>query len=176
MVNKHICGAKNRNGEPCQDKPMKNGRCYRHGGKSTGVKGNKNAQKHGIYSKFLTNDEKSLLNNIELDHVDDELQLCKIQLIRILKLQSEDIEPENSVMIIDRLIGRIQSLTQLRLDLVSKSLDIELKQLELDKLKAEETENQALPVKVVINVEDARKYPSNDDSNAVSNVNSNIPS
>lgn len=149
-----ICGAKNRQGEPCQCRPMANGRCRIHGGKSTGApKGNKNAQKHGIYSKFLTDDEKALLNDIELDSVDSELQLCKIQLMRVLRLD----EPIECITIIDRLIGRIQSLTTLRLDLLSKALDIELKQFELDSKKTQD--EPVPPVKVVVQVEDARKYP-----------------
>ena len=39
-----ICGAKTRSGKPCKAKAMANGRCYKHGGASTGAgKGNKNA-------------------------------------------------------------------------------------------------------------------------------------
>lgn len=32
----NVCGAKNRRGEPCRRAPMPNGRCSKHGGKSTG--------------------------------------------------------------------------------------------------------------------------------------------
>lgn len=47
------CGAQCRTGEPCRRKAMKNGRCFMHGGKSTGApKGNRNAWKHGRYSQF----------------------------------------------------------------------------------------------------------------------------
>jgi hypothetical protein len=35
---KPVCGAKRRDGGTCNALPMKNGRCYRHGGKSTGPK------------------------------------------------------------------------------------------------------------------------------------------
>jgi len=54
------CGAKvkSRNGEPCQMAAMKNGRCYLHGGKSTGPRTReglarmKTAKtKHGYYTK-----------------------------------------------------------------------------------------------------------------------------
>lgn len=38
--------------------------------------------------------------------------------------------------IIDRLIGRIQSLTQARLELLAKGIDIELKQIQLEKVKS----------------------------------------
>ena len=46
------CGAKTRSGGSCRNPAMKNGRCRLHGGKSTGApKGNKNAFKHGRYSR-----------------------------------------------------------------------------------------------------------------------------
>ncbi|WP_368860893.1 HGGxSTG domain-containing protein [Desulforhabdus sp. TSK] len=46
------CGAKTRSGGNCKNPAMKNGRCRLHGGKSTGApKGNKNAFKHGRYSR-----------------------------------------------------------------------------------------------------------------------------
>lgn len=46
------CGAKARGGAYCENSPMPNGRCRLHGGMSTGApKGNKNAWKHGAYSR-----------------------------------------------------------------------------------------------------------------------------
>jgi len=46
----HLCGAKAKhNGKPCRQFAMKNGRCYYHGGRSTGPK--KPATKHGQYTK-----------------------------------------------------------------------------------------------------------------------------
>lgn len=59
--------------------------------------------------------------------------------------------------IIDRLIGRIQSLTQTRMDMMSKSIDIELKQYELAKIQDEEGNQKAQPIPVVVNVVDGRK-------------------
>ena len=48
---KRVCGAKTRSGNPCQARPMPNGRCRMHGGKSPGAPtGNQNAFKHGKYS------------------------------------------------------------------------------------------------------------------------------
>lgn len=46
------CGAKTRKGTPCQAPAMANGRCRMHGGCSPGAPlGNKNALKHGHYTK-----------------------------------------------------------------------------------------------------------------------------
>ncbi|MCJ8344812.1 hypothetical protein MJH12_04675 [bacterium] len=51
------CNAKNRSGDNCKQAAMKNGKCYFHGGRSTGpktikgkVKPSQNALKHGAYS------------------------------------------------------------------------------------------------------------------------------
>ena len=51
--NIHLCGAHaRRTGKPCRQPAMANGRCRLHGGKSTGPpKGNKNALKHGFYTR-----------------------------------------------------------------------------------------------------------------------------
>lgn len=47
-----VCGATNRKGDPCQRKPMANGRCYMHGGKSpAGIAASR--FQTGKYSKFI---------------------------------------------------------------------------------------------------------------------------
>ncbi|HAD86506.1 MAG TPA: hypothetical protein DCG48_04005 [Rhodospirillaceae bacterium] len=52
MDNAPRCGAKNRQGKPCQSPAMRGKkRCRLHGGKSPGAPlGNQNALKHGYYS------------------------------------------------------------------------------------------------------------------------------
>lgn len=195
-----FCGAKTRSGHTCKNSAMANGRCRLHGGKSTGPKnnhGNQNAKKHGIYAKFITDDEWQAVGKSELDTLDDELRLCKVRLLRALQAENKQgnlgdealelirktveppiiggvpIMPDNDDdmaeiveksfekrdynSIIDRLIGRIQSLTVTRQDLVSKSIDIELKQIELDKVKLADEKTQAKPTQIVINVQDGRR-------------------
>ena len=87
----NLCGAKTRSGSPCQSKAMANGRCRMHGGKSTGApKGNKNNLKAGgIYSQFLTDEERAISAEMELGSLDEELKLCKIRLMRALKAEAE---------------------------------------------------------------------------------------
>lgn len=87
----NLCGAKTRSGSPCQSKAMANGRCRMHGGKSTGApKGNKNNLKAGgIYSQFLTDEERAISAEMELGNLDEELKLCKIRLMRALKAEAE---------------------------------------------------------------------------------------
>ena len=64
------CGAySRRTGKPCRQPAMANGRCRMHGGKSTGVKGNKNAFKHGYYSKDAKM-QRQLLRRLK-DKLDD---------------------------------------------------------------------------------------------------------
>lgn len=47
-----ICGARKKDGTPCRGRPMANGRCRLHGGKSpAGVASGQ--FKHGIYSKYM---------------------------------------------------------------------------------------------------------------------------
>ena len=195
-----FCGAKTRSGHTCKNSAMANRRCRLHGGKSTGPKnnhGNQNTKKHGIYAKFITDDEWQAVEKSELDTLDDELRLCKVRLLRALQAENKQgnlgdealelirktVEPpiiggvpimpdddddmaeivkksfekRDYNSIIDRLIGRIQSLTVTRQDLVSKSIDIELKQIELDKVKLADEKTQAKPTQIVINVQDGRR-------------------
>ncbi len=84
------CGAKTRAGTPCKNRAMPNGRCLRHGGKSTGPpEGNKNAATHGLYSSALLEGEAELYDQITLGTVDEELKMARIQLRRALNAQAQ---------------------------------------------------------------------------------------
>lgn len=142
------CGAKTRSGHPCKANAMPNGRCRKHGGTSTGAPaGNQNARKHGIYSAFLSEDERNAWGSLELGKVDDELRLTRIRLMRALareskfgntlEIDSEKVEPEEAdgvptgnakvtrtskvrdySSLIDRLTARIESLERTRAELL----------------------------------------------------------
>lgn len=152
-------------------------------------KTNKNAVKPGsLYSQFMTKDEIDFLQNAELGKIDAELLLCKVQLKRALEakakqavevesvedlLELESIQTDDSEKggtkstfkyrdydaRIDRLMGRIQSLTTQRNSLVQQELDIELKRIELKERKNVDgdKDNDPTPVKVTINVVNASK-------------------
>ena len=83
------CGAKTRNGQPCKSKAMANGRCRMHGGSTKGggaPKDNKSAVKAGsIYSKYLTDDENSFVEVVEVGDLTHEIKLAKLQVLRIQK-------------------------------------------------------------------------------------------
>lgn len=129
-----LCGASKRgNGEPCKRHAVPgSSRCKLHGGKSTGPKnparpiGNSRATKHGIYSKFLTDEERADFEAAELDQIDDELRLTKVLLGRVLAAQSEGHD-----LLADRYLARIESLTKTREDLEGKRLTNEKLRREL---------------------------------------------
>ena len=88
---KVVCGAKRRNGEPCKNSPLTGKtRCKFHGGASNkpAEKGNQRAVSHGIYSSFMSDDDKTIWDGIELGKVDDELRLCRFRLQRALKAEA----------------------------------------------------------------------------------------
>jgi hypothetical protein len=91
-VQRKRCGAKTRSGTPCQRWAMPNGRCNLHGGKSTGAPGNKNSLKHGIYGTALRDDEKAAWSRIDVDGIDDEIRIAKLQLKRALEEQRKIID------------------------------------------------------------------------------------
>lgn len=78
------CGARNRQGEPCQRPPLKGKtRCKLHGGATP--KGQKNAQTHGIYTKTLTDEERAMYDDIKIGNVDNELRFVRIMLNRAIE-------------------------------------------------------------------------------------------
>lgn len=89
------CGAKTRNGQKCQytaghgtDHPG-TGKCRLHGGASKGApKGNKNAQKHGIYSRLFTSEEMDAAKEMQ-GSLENELAITRLQLFRLLQEQQK---------------------------------------------------------------------------------------
>ena len=113
------CGAKTRAGTPCKNSAMANGRCRMHGGKSTGakdkkklalkMKNNKNSvsthEHESIVFDYLEDEEKKLLNQIDLDklkQIDNEIKLVDIRLRRMMKrisvLSEEDMTSVQATM------------------------------------------------------------------------------
>lgn len=143
-----LCGAKTRSDHLCRSQAMPNGRCRMHGGSNKGApKGNKNAARPGsIYSQFLTEEEQADFNAAQLDQIDDELRLTKVLLGRVLLAAGEGHD-----LLADRYLGRIESLTKTKEELISKRLLNEKLRREL------EDPNKGLPEpkQVIIGVEDA---------------------
>ena len=89
------CGAKTKAGSKCQYQAgqgtdhLGTGRCRLHGGASKGApKGNKNAQKHGIYSKLFSDAEMDAAKEMQ-GSVENELAIARLQLFRLLQEQQK---------------------------------------------------------------------------------------
>ncbi len=137
------CGAKTRSGEPCKNSPLVGKiRCKLHGGKSTGSPSSAtNAIKHGIYAKTLSQAERIQFDDLQSGSVDDELTLCRILLGRALQKEKEhgtklELDEMTATLgadrqvrfkrrdhsgIIDRLVGRVESLEKTRVRLLGTS-------------------------------------------------------
>lgn len=94
----NLCGAKTRAGTLCKNYAMPNGRCRMHGGKSTGPKdkkkqaksqqNNKNAEKHGLFSRYLPEETMDLVNSMDsLNTIDMIWDNIKIQYAAIIRSQ-----------------------------------------------------------------------------------------
>ncbi|MFC2064159.1 HGGxSTG domain-containing protein [Chloroflexota bacterium] len=82
---KKTCGAKTKDGTPCQNSPMKNGRCHLHGGKSLGGVDSP-TYKHGRYSKVMKAQLAERFN--ELEYEPDPMDIYpELQLQRALLAQ-----------------------------------------------------------------------------------------
>lgn len=167
--NKRLCGAKNRQGEPCKKPPMKGKtRCAAHGGKSKGGKASKRFS-HGIYSSVLTAEELAMQDflSTKLSSVDDEINLVRIRLLRAQRAEEQDrlnaslqIEEVKTVTggdfanttttsrktdwpaIINTLMGRLGSLMKLRMELLIGKGDGEF-----SGIPADETDDKARRIK-----------------------------
>lgn len=132
---------------------MLNGRCYVHGGPSTGpMRPNTkaNAITHGIYVERLSAEEEAIYPAIEVGHVDHELRLARVRLARALDAEraaagaaelEEVTENEGGapkvatrstrskvrdyMLIIDKLTARVESLERTRkmLDAIASGND-----------------------------------------------------
>ena len=141
MADRGLCGAKNRQGKPCRQRPTAGSvRCKWHGGKSL--------RKHGIYAAVLTAEEQAAYDQIPIGRLDDELKIARIRLMRALAARKlvddgpDDLEnragmeiaevkqktsqagaqtrTETEVeAIIDRYLGRIGSLERTRAELLT---------------------------------------------------------
>ncbi len=89
------CGAKTKKGDKCQHQAgqgtdhLGTGKCRLHGGASKGApKGNKYAQKHGIYSKLFSHEELTAANEMQ-GSVENELAIARLQLFRLLQMEQK---------------------------------------------------------------------------------------
>jgi hypothetical protein len=90
---KAVCGARNRQGKPCQKSPVTGRtRCRLHGGatpKGVNAKERNGNYRHGLYSKRLTEEEQALLPTIKVGSLDDEITIARIILHRLVEIHEE---------------------------------------------------------------------------------------
>ena len=83
-----VCGAKKRDGTPCQARPYPNGRCRVHGGATPGGFASANF-KHGKFSRFLPKGLKDAYERALRDHellsLRDEIALLEARGVELLK-------------------------------------------------------------------------------------------
>ena len=144
--NKTICGAKNRQGKPCQNSPVTGRtRCRMHGGATP--RGGKGNPKHGLYTQALTPEEQAMFDGIQLGEMEREIRMAKIMLNRCLTLHAEIQQAPNdeeamlgfelseieqsergkrivrkrpdTYALIDRFMGRIANLEKTRAELIA---------------------------------------------------------
>ena len=137
-MDSQLCGAKTRSGATCRKKPMKNGRCYMHGGASTGpkdkskhgqsMKGNKNSLKTGEYETIwfdtLTAEDirqYELTPTTALEQLDHEIKLTDIRERRMMKRikDSEQLKRKQKVDSIIKLedgVTRVQAIKSRLID------------------------------------------------------------
>ena len=73
-----LCDAKTRSGKPCKAKPMANGKCRMHGGKTPKGADSPNLT-HGRYSKYLRQSLQEKLTDIRDEHPLDLLPELEVQ-------------------------------------------------------------------------------------------------
>jgi hypothetical protein len=103
--NQPVCGAKKRDGSPCQKLPIiGKKRCRLHGGATPkGVNsGTTNKQyRHGLYGEHLTDAEREAWDELPVGVVDNEIKLCRVWLMRAMKTESSIAKAPNDTKNLD---------------------------------------------------------------------------
>lgn len=159
---RNLCGAKTRAGTPCKNGAMANGRCRMHGGKSKGVKNNKNAvttgERESIVFDFLEDDEKELLNQIELDQlkqINNEIKLIDIRLRRMMQrisvLAEEDMTSVQATMKTDEFGKQYEEVKESSLSQI-QNIEEAITRVQAQKLRLIKTKHE-LEMDLGINLE-----------------------
>lgn len=149
-----LCGAKTRSNDTCRKKPMKNGRCYMHGGASTGpkdrikhsesMKGNKNSIKTGEYEPFgLNRLRPKIFNKLTptsaLEQLDHEIKIADIRERRMMKRikDSEKSKRKQQTELITKIEDSLSRLQAVKSRLIDQKI-------RLQEINAPEDEHSSL--------------------------------
>ena len=128
---------------------LKTGKCYLHGGCSTGApKGNKNAVKHGLYETLikdtLVDNEKDYYENTEIDKlamVDEQIKLLNIRLARAMERYSLFIR-EQMVLVLKANLTKMESFRLEQLESLISEMDEQTTKIQLSVAKLIETKHK----------------------------------
>lgn len=103
--NQPVCGAKKRDGSPCQKLPIiGKKRCRLHGGRTpTGVNAGatNNQYRHGLYGEHLTDAEREAWDDLPVGYVDNEIKLLRVWLMRAMKTEASIARAPNDAKNLD---------------------------------------------------------------------------
>lgn len=109
-------------------------------GKPGAQPGNKNAQKHGFYSKHFSAEESTRLTDSDLFSLEDEIQLLRVYVSRIServpldKIQEDDLKALNTLSIMTQSIStmvRTHYLTKGKGGAMHKTIEEALEEIRL---------------------------------------------
>jgi len=134
---KKYCGAKKRDGTPCRNSPMPNGRCRLHGGKA-GAPLNANSttgETETIWYGILTDEEKELYHQVQTDslvQINEEIRLMSIREYRMMNRYRKLVDKYNEFeeFIKTEIYTERGIMNGRELDVVKEKENLVLKELE----------------------------------------------
>ena len=107
------CEATTRKGEPCTQRALADDTvCASHAGRCGARPGNRNALRHGLYSRTLTPEEKlDLMAARAVEGVDEEIAVTRLMILRALRQQ--DAPSEAYARLVEALCRQLRLQRQL---------------------------------------------------------------
>ena len=107
------CEAMTRQGVPCARPALRDGRvCANHAGRCGARPGNRNALRHGLYSRLLTPEERvELAAARAVEGLDEEIALTRLMILRMLREQGA--EPAVYTRLVEALCRQLRLRRQL---------------------------------------------------------------
>lgn len=107
------CTATNHDGTPCKNAALEEEQlCVSHAGRCGARPGNRNALRHGLYSRSLSPDEKlDLIAAYNVEGVDEEIGVTRLMIVRALR--QPDVPPAAYARLVDALCRQLRLRRQL---------------------------------------------------------------
>ena len=113
------CSATTRHGAPCKRRALVDGQlCAAHAGRCGASPGNRNALRHGLYSKQLTSEEQfNLVEASTTESLSDEIGMTRLMILRALR------QRDPSPGVYTRLVGSLCRQLRLQRQLSGQNAD-----------------------------------------------------